>query len=568
MPDKKIYPATRPDLQDWPIYQLSEDRINFIEEITEYTHQVIIRENADLESILSKTIYLEKIRIKEDPWKADPPQEIKFWRKLQNRLNASFTSEEKERIQEELLKIIVQRYAEEIVGNFKIKTFKFARKFLTSFFSRLLNTAAERNHRRIYSRKYRLYDKLRVRGPIQKIRELSEKGTLIVVPSHFSNLDSILIGYALDAIVGLPALSYGAGLNLYNSEIVGYFFNRLGAYRIDRRKKNPIYLQTLKSMSTLSVKRGVHSLFFPGGTRSRSGALEDRFKLGLLGTVVEAQRMSLQEGLNNKIFVVPLVLGYHSVLEGKYLINQHLSRTGKEKFLSSKDQFGSLRSILKFAWRFFSVSSNITLSFGDPIDVAGNEINDVGESLDENGNLIDLSHYFLGDERIEANPQSEQVYTRHLADEILKRFRKENVILSSHLVAFAAFNWLKKKYDNLDVFGILRLPHEDIVFDVSELLEMLDDLRDGILSRNIAEEFKITPMIRNSPKDILADGVVQLGVFHDKKPLKWNKGGALISENFKLLYYYHNRLSNFDLEEFLVKDRPSKNLVAIQDIID
>ncbi len=43
-------------------------------------------------------------------------------------------------------------------------------------------------------------------------------------------------------------------------------------------------------MSRLSIQRGVNSLFFPGGTRSRDGAIETDLKMGLLGTVVEAQR--------------------------------------------------------------------------------------------------------------------------------------------------------------------------------------------------------------------------------------------------------------------------------------
>jgi glycerol-3-phosphate O-acyltransferase len=36
------------------------------------------------------------------------------------------------------------------------------------------------------------------------------------------------------------------------------------------------------------IERGYHSLFFPGGTRSRSGMVEKRLKLGLAGTGVEA----------------------------------------------------------------------------------------------------------------------------------------------------------------------------------------------------------------------------------------------------------------------------------------
>src|SRR5690606_34497805 len=106
--------------------------------------------------------------------------------------------------------------------------------------------------------------------------------------------------------------------------------NRLGAYRVDRRKKNPIYLETLKALSTLSIKNQVNNLFFPGGTRSRSGASEEQLKLGLLNTIVEAQRDICLEGRNQNIYIIPLILDYHFVLEAKSLIRQHLTAEVKQ----------------------------------------------------------------------------------------------------------------------------------------------------------------------------------------------------------------------------------------------
>ncbi|MFM8486585.1 MAG: 1-acyl-sn-glycerol-3-phosphate acyltransferase, partial [Bacteroidota bacterium] len=116
-----------------------------------------------------------------------------------------------------------------------------------------------------------LYERLNIVGDVGTVAELFKHGTVVVVPTHSSNLDSILVGYAMDQIMGFPSFSYGAGLNLYNFGPAAYYMNRLGAYRVDRRKKNEIYLETLKTMSRLSIQRGVNSLFFPGGTRSRSG---------------------------------------------------------------------------------------------------------------------------------------------------------------------------------------------------------------------------------------------------------------------------------------------------------
>ena len=79
---------------------------------------------------------------------------------------------------------------------------------------------------------------------------------------------------------------------------------------------------------------------------------------------MDAQRTMFQNGKNEKVFIVPLVLGYHVVLEGKFLIEQHLKKTGKEQYITkTKDQFHSFRKLMRFAWNFFSDPSEITLSF-------------------------------------------------------------------------------------------------------------------------------------------------------------------------------------------------------------
>jgi glycerol-3-phosphate O-acyltransferase len=553
----EIYPPVIPEIEDWPIFKLSEDREAFIKEINKYTLEKIIQKQPELVSdLLIKTIYLERIRIKEEPWKVDPPNERQFWNKIRkNLVRFSLDKEEEEAkaSNEEILKKIIGRYAEEIVGTFQISTFLFARKFLNVFFNRLLNTAASRNFRRFYGRRHHLADRLEVLGETDSIRSLMTKGTVIVVPTHFSNLDSILIGYAMDSILGLPSFSYGAGLNLYNTGYTAYFMNRLGAYRVDRRKKNGIYLETLKAMSTLSIKRGTNSLFFPGGTRSRSGAIESKLKMGLMGTAVEAQRMLCEEGKKEKVFIVPLVLGYHVVLEAKFLIEQHLKETGKEHFLQIKDASYSRWKILRFMWKLFSQGSHITLSFGKPMDVVGNFVNEEGKSFDKWGNPIDVKDYFLTNGEVKANPQRETEYTKILADKIAERFHKDNIVLSSHLVAFATFNILLNENIDLDLYGILRLPCEDYVFEIEQVSEVIEALKTRLIEIEKKGDIKLSKIIHFDTIDLIKHGVKNVGNFHPLNPLKFNKEGNLVSEDFNTLYYYHNRLENYNLHKVISK---------------
>ncbi|MCB0619776.1 MAG: glycerol acyltransferase, partial [Saprospiraceae bacterium] len=72
----KLYPHVIPDIKEWPIYKLHQDRRNFIREIDEFTLERLLKKyGGRISDLIAKTIYLEQIRIKEEPWKVDPPDE-------------------------------------------------------------------------------------------------------------------------------------------------------------------------------------------------------------------------------------------------------------------------------------------------------------------------------------------------------------------------------------------------------------------------------------------------------------------------------------------------------------
>lgn len=549
----KIYPHVIPDIEDWPIYKLHDDRRRFVQEIDEFTLRRLLHQSpAQVSDLIAKTIYMERIRIKEEPWKVDPPNERQFWKRISKKLVSTSLDRgelEAAKSNEEILRLIIHRYSEEIVGTFGIKTFLFARRFLTFFFTRLLNTVGAKNISGLWGGRRRLADHMIVRGQVDQVRELMKKGTVVIVPTHSSNLDSILIGYALDMFVGLPSFSYGAGLNLYNTGYTAYFMNRLGAYRVDRRKKNAVYLETLKAMSNLSIQRGTNSLFFPGGTRSRSGALENKLKLGLLGSVMEAQRSLFQSGKDTKIFIVPLVLGYHCVLEGQFLIEQQLQQMGKERYLKSHEEHYSFWNVIKFTWLFFSEGNEVTLSFGRPMDVLGNPVDDQGKSYDMYGNAIDVKSYFITNNKITEDLQREAEYTKMLAGKIVERYFKDNVVLSSHITAFTAFELLKRQNLKLDLYGLLRLPEEEYIFPIEQLEDAMEQLLEVLFQMEKRGDIQLSERLHLPVADIIKDGVDRLGTYHIDKPLRFNKKGQLVSDSFNLLYFYHNRLDNYDFQK-------------------
>jgi len=547
----QLYPHILPNLEDWPIYKMSLERKAFLEEINAQTLAQLEEKNeGDYAEVLAKTIYQERIRIREKPWRVDPPQEASFWKKLRQRFEASKQASDPDvsvAMQKEVLQKIIDRYSEEIVGSFVPKTFLQARKILTALFKRLLSRRGKRTQS--WGNKDQLSHRIKTYGDLEQIRNLAKKGTVVIVPTHFSNLDSLLIGYAIDLKVGLPSFSYGAGLNLYNFGPAAYFMNRLGAYRVDRRKKNAVYLETLKSMSTLSIEKGTHSLFFPGGTRSRSGMVEDRLKLGLLSTVIEAQRAICEKKLDNKVFVVPLILDYHFVLEARYLIEQYLRQIGKEKYMEIKDFSKSKRKLLKFLFQFYNESSEIVMSFGKPFDALGNFVDFEGKSYDEHGRPIEISDYFRLDGAVSKNLQRESIYTKLLSDRIVERFRKDNIVLTSHLVAFIAFEVFQKENQQLDLFGILKLPFEDCVIPIEEFKIYCKRMVVRIVEMQAKGMIKVSEPVMWEVEELIEDGISKLGLYHAKKPLKRNKHDEITTENLKLLFYYHNRLSGYGLDK-------------------
>ncbi|MCB0664940.1 MAG: glycerol acyltransferase, partial [Saprospiraceae bacterium] len=149
--------------------------------------------------------------------------------------------------------------------------------------------------------------------------------------------------------------------------------------------------------------------------------------------------------------------------------------------------------------------------------------------------------------------QREGVYTKLLSDRIVERFRKDNMVLTSHLVAFTAFEILLKEHSHLDLFGILKLPFEDFRIPVQDFENCCNRIRSQLLTLEAKGEVRVSDPVKWDIKALVEDGISNLGIYHAKKPLKVLKDGVVTTENLKLLYYYHNRLLGYGLEKVIHK---------------
>lgn len=558
---KKKYDPVHPGgINKWPIVLLSQNREEFVREVAKESVariKLITPNRAALIEEIETTLFREKQRIKRNPWRADPEDEADFLASVKARLLGISNNEKEEKIDETLdsiLEEIVFRYADEIAGNFKKSRYRFARSFVTFGFARLLNAFRARGFWSIFSTQYTLQDKINITGETEHLRTLAQKGTIVMVPTHFSNLDSILIGWVIN-VLGLPAFIYGAGLNLFNIRIIAYFINSLGAYKVDRRKKNMLYLETLKTYSRQALQRGCHSLFFPGGTRSRSGKIEKRLKLGLLGTAIEAQRANYQNPPSHgreKIFIVPVTLNYNFVLEAPELIKQYLKHKGQERYYIENDKYATSQKIAAFLFKFFTKGSNISVSIGKGMDVLGNHVDEEGNSYDKHGRSIETREYFTEDGKLVShNQQREDEYTRMLSNKVVKEYHQINEVFASHLVAFTAFQIFKKRYPKLDLYNLLRLPDEDQFINYDEFKRTFSSLLSRLYEMCDEGKVNISPCLTGNPEKIISHGLKNVGMYHAKRPLIRSKKGDITTKDLNLLFYYQNRLDGYNLEKYV-----------------
>jgi glycerol-3-phosphate O-acyltransferase len=554
----KQYKPILDGIPDWPVYRLSKNRKEFVEQVSQYAFTQVKQLKPTTKQLVDElevTVYREQQRMKRNRWRVDPRDEPAFWAAVKEEV-AAVKQDPSEKAQEkadDILYRIVFRYADEIAGNFKTNSYRVTRELLRFWFSRLLNGARVKKFGAFFRSQYTLRDKIHIVGKVKQLRKLAKTGTVVMVPTHFSNLDSVLIGWVIHSL-GLPAFIYGAGLNLFNIKIFAYFMNSLGAYKVDRRKKNLPYLETLKAYSTLAIQKGAHSLFFPGGTRSRSGVIEKQLKLGLLSSTVEAQRnLFLQEKPGEevrKIFIVPVTLNYHFVLEAPDLIDDYLSVKGQERYVPEQDKYGSLQ-LLQFLFKFFTKGSNISVSIGRGLDVLGNYVDEEGNSLDAQDRVINTRDYFLTNNEIAIDNQREDQYTRRLSQRIISEYHKINRVFASHLVAFVAFELWQKHHPKLDLFGLLRLPEEDLELPYEEFKNSCKVVRKHIYELKEEKKVNHATHLKGDIDLVIRHGMENVGIFHLKRPLLLNKEGNIITRDLNTLYYYHNRLVGYDLEKFV-----------------
>lgn len=509
--------------------------------------QAQLKDGMPLDVLVNDTLYHEKKRLEIDRKSPTWAEDLAFWEGIKNRLGRASEGEVKD-----ILRAVLERFTDEIRGNFSPVLYGVATRVLPRALPMLLNAMSPK---RLLQRGIPdIGETIRIQGNVEGLRRMNELGTVILTPTHVSNLDSPVIGWAIYAM-GLPAFTYGAGLNLFSNPVMALFMRNLGAYRVDRQKTAPLYKDVLKEYATVSLELGQPNLFFPAGTRVRSGRVEQKLKLGLLSSGLRAYVNNLlKKKAKPNLYIVPCTLNYHLVLEAESLIEDHLQREGKSRYIILDDESTRARKIATFSQNLINLEARITVHVGDPIDPFGNRVDpESGLSIDRHGRTIDIQRYVSDRQGVPVHlPQRDRVYTAEAGEAIAREFLKHNVIVSTQLVAFTLWEMLRHRHRELDMYRLIRTGDEGAGTSATALVERVLRVWQALGERAARHELHLEEGIVSSgdAAAIVQTALRNFGTYHDK-PVMVRRGDRIFSEDMKLLFYYSNRLRGYGLEKEL-----------------
>ncbi len=518
--------------------------------LVEVTSRVLERRVQDarsggmpLENLLNDTLFHERKRLEREAPSGYRDADMAVWNEVGRVLGHA--PEEQLR---DLLKRIIERYVLEVMGNFNETFYNVTSNMMPMGLGLMLNGLSPRRLLQPGSLVPSLHDSVRLSGNLEQLQKLQHRGTILLVPTHSSHMDSIALGWALHEL-GLPPFLYGAGFNLFMNPIMGFFMGNLGAYRVDRKKKNGLYKEVLKVYATYALELGYNNLFFPGGTRSRSGAIEQNLKLGLAGTGLEAYIQNLANGkMHPRVFIVPVTLSFPLVLEAETLIEDHLKEAGKARYIITDDEFSRPRRVWQFMKDVIRLEASIHVRFCPALDVFGNEVDDDGHSLDKRGRRIDTTRYVLTEGVPCPDPQRDREYTTELGKAISRSFRNHNVVLSTHLLAFAVFRMLRVLNPQLDLYRLLRTGGEEDGLQMTRVYGVMNSLLAIIADEEKEGRIVLNPALQGrSTADVVGEALRYFGSYHVHHVVE-RRGDRVFAADMNLLYFYHNRLNGHGLE--------------------
>jgi glycerol-3-phosphate O-acyltransferase len=326
---------------------------------------------------------------------------------------------------------------------------------------------------------------------LNRLKILSQKGPLILIPCHKSHIDYLILSYVLHHN-DMPCPHIAAGKNLAFWP-VGSIFRGGGAFFIRRTFKGAVlYAKVFSEYIYKLLDEGCNIEFFIEGGRSRTGKLILP-KLGLLSMLMDAYR----NGATRDLIFVPIFIGYDRVLEeGSYLHELEGGQKKPENFW----QVIKARKLLKKRY------GRIYIRFNEAISL-NRILADQGASLQE---MPSKQHNEL---------------CRNLGFRIVNAIDSVSVVTPHALVAGALLNIAKKRFS-----------HEELMSDIETYLGYLFSQK-----ANLADTLLIDPS--HAVSQVLESYLSRNFIERDEQEAQQAYGAAefkVVVNKRPILEYYKN----------------------------
>jgi len=258
----------------------------------------------------------------------------------------------------------------------------------------------------------RIYDGLEVdQAGLERVREAAKMGTLVLLPSHKSHVDYLMLSFVFyRANLQVPLIAAGDNLAFFP---LGLVLRRAGGFFIRRSfGGDRLYATVVDAYIRRLIREGYSIEFFMEGGRSRTGKLLSP-KLGLLNMVVEAA-LSVP---NKNVYFVPVSIGYDRLVEGSEYVRE---LTGGEK--QKEDARGLLKTTRILRGRY----GRLNIQFGDILSLK--DIRQNGEpstASDGNGAL---------------SPAKRRALVTRLAHRVMSEINRATAVTPGAVVATALLN--------------------------------------------------------------------------------------------------------------------------------
>ena len=256
---------------------------------------------------------------------------------------------------------------------------------------------------------------------LNKVKNMSLKGPLILTPSHKSHIDYLILDYILyHNNMPVPHIAAGKNLSFWP---MGPLFRSGGAFFLRRSFRGAVlYSKVFTEYVHKLLEEGYNVEQFIEGGRSRTGKLLMP-KLGLMSILMNAYK----NGACKDMLIVPIYIGYDRIIEEKSYLHE---LGGGQKEPENIIQVFRARKFLKKRY------GKIYIQFHEPLSV--NQL---------------LSQY---DQPL-AEMKSKQVNAiiRKLGYQIINAINRVTVVTSHGLVAGAILNFSKEKFSSSELHSVL-----------------------------------------------------------------------------------------------------------------